>query len=302
MSLWITLSGALVLGLLAYLGVQAAVVQSRLSARIHRTLSPDGKRRDPARRWLRLAAFSRGLSTGNEREALALRLRQAGFFQDHAVDLFLLVRTAWAVALWLVAIMFLGPEDPGALLTPKAVLLQLAAVLLASRLSEWWLNGRIKTRTARVRHRISEALELLTICVGSGLTMEQTLKQVAKEIRSAAPELAGELDRLYSELSVMEDRQAVLTRFAQYTAIQELQVMARTLLQSMQYGTPLVDALQTTADQSRLAQLADIKERAGAAPARMSVPLVVFVLFPVIVLLGAPAVVHLVRSMQTIGS
>ena len=302
MSVLITVSGILALGLLAYLVAQAAVVQSRLNARIHRTLSPAGERRATTRRFLRLASFARFLSTRNERKTLTLRLQRAGFFDDKAVDLFLLARTGWVVVLWLVSIVFMAPEDLGALLTAKAILLQLAAVLLASRLSEWWLNGRIKSRTARVRHRISEALELLTICVGSGLTMEQTLKQVAKEIRAAAPELAVELDRLYSEFSIMEDRQAVLTRFAQHTAIQELQVMARTLLQSMQFGTPLVDALQTVADQSRLAQLADIKERAGAAPARMSIPLVVFILFPVIGLLGAPAVVHLVRSMQAIGS
>lgn len=301
MSELIALSSILALGLLAYLVAQAAVEQSRLKARVHRTLSLQDERRVAARRFLQLASFARYLCTRNERKTLTLRLQRAGFFQDPAVDLFLLARTGGLVVLWLAAIAFLAPQNLQALAAPKALLVQLAAILLASRLSEWWLNVRIQSRTARVRHRIAEALELLTICVGSGLTIEQTLQQVAKEISPAAPELAGELDRLYSELRVIEDRQTVLTRFAQQTAIGELQVTARTLLQSMQFGTPLVDALQTSADQSRLAQLADIKERAGAAPARMSVPLVMFILLPVVVLVAAPAIVSLIRSMQVIG-
>ncbi len=295
------LGGILAICLLAYLVAEGVVAQNRLNVRIRRTLSLQGGGRF-AGEFRFFLSFGRFLSTRSERERIAARLQRAGFFRDEAVDFFLFGRVALLAVFWLASIFFIAPEDLAALATPGALFTQMVATFLASRLSEWWLNDRVKTRTARVRRRISEALELLTICVGSGLTFEKALKLVADEINPVAPELAVEFDKLCSELTINEDREAVLTRFSRHLDVKELQTVAQTLLQSMRYGTPLVDALRTTADQSRLVQLDDIKERAGAAPARMSVPLIVFILFPVVALLGAPAIVNLVRTLQGIGA
>lgn len=296
-----SLGGIFAICFLAYLAVEGAVAEYRLNMRIKRTLSLQGGEKFTGSFRL-LLPCGRFLSTRNERERIASRLQQAGFFHDAAVDSFLLGRTALLAIFWLASIFFIAPQDLTMLVAPGALFMQMAAAFMASRLSEWWLNDRVKTRTARVRRRISEALELLTICVGSGLTFEKALKLVAHEINPVAPEISAEFDKLYSELTISEDREAVLTRFSRHLDVKELRTVAQTLLQSMRYGTPLVDALQTTADQSRLAQLDDIKERAGAAPARMSVPLIVFILFPVIALLGAPAIINLARTMQGIGA
>lgn len=292
------LSGILVVCLLAGLAVKSAVAERRLDARIRGTLLLEGGTGSAGRGLRLLLSYGRFLATRRERERLATRLRQAGFFRNDALNLFLLSRVALLAVFWLASIVLIAPEDMAALITPGALLKQMFAGFLASRASEWWLNDRIRTHTTRLRRRVPEALELLTICVGSGLTFEKALKQVADEIGAVAPELAAEFDSLHSELTINENRQAVLERFGRRSGVKELQTVARTMLQSMRYGTPLVDALQTTANQSRFAQLDEIKERASAAPARMSIPLIVFILFPVIGLLGAPAVVNLIRTMQ----
>lgn len=283
---------------LAYLVVEAAVAQNRLNTRIRHTLSFSAKGKVADRHFRAFLSFGRFLSTGEERERLTTRLRQAGFFRDEAIDSFLFGRIALLAAFWLLSILLIAPEDLAALATPSALFKQMVAALLASRLSEWWLNDRIKTHTKRIRHRIPETLELLAICVGSGLTFERSLQVVADELRPVAPDLAAEFERLCSELEISEDRQTVLARFARQSNVEELQMLAQTLLQSMRYGTPLVDALRTIATQSRLMQLDGIRERAGAVPARMSIPLILLILFPVIALLGAPAIVNLLRTMQ----
>ena len=296
------LGGILAIFMLVYLVVENVVAENRLNVRIRRTLSQGGAKKSVGRDFREFLAFGRFLSTGKERKRLADRLQQAGFFRGDAVDLFLFGRTALLVASWLASLYLIAPENLAALFTPGALFKQMVAAVLAARLSEWWLNDRIKAHIRKIRHRVSEALELLTICVGSGITFERSLQMVVDETSPVAPDLAAEFDRLHSELKISEDRQAVLTRFAHHLDVKELQTMARTLLQSMRYGTPITDALQTTAHQSRMAQLDEIREHAAAAPARMSLPLIIFILFPVIALLGAPAVINLLRIMQGLGA
>lgn len=290
--------GLLVFFFLVYLMVKNLVEEGRLDARIRATLAIGGGHRFAWHRLLdSVLSAGRFLSTRKERDQLAVRLQQAGFFHEQVLDLFLLGRIAVLILFWLASVFFVEPEALADLLTPAALFMQMVAAFLSSRATEWWLNDRIKTRTARIRRRVPEALELVTICVGSGQTFEQALKQVAGEINPTAPELSVEFDTLHHDLRLNENRSRVLEHFAERTDVKELRAMAQTLIQSMRYGTPLVDALQTTANQSRLAQLDVLKERAGSAPARMSVPLVVFVLFPVIVLLTAPAVLNLMRAL-----
>ncbi len=301
MSQYLVPVGILAISLLAYLTVRNAVAEKRLHDRIARTLALDGRQRFVGGKFRHLLSAGSLFSTVRERERLAIRLQQAGLFHSDAVDVFLIGRMVLPVLLWLAAVVQIAPENTAALATPVAVLKQVAAAFLGARLSEIWLSRRIRIRRLRIRRRVPEALELLTICVSSGLTFEEALKKAADEVAPMAPELANEFLELNSKLVINEDRQAVLERFIRRSSVPELEAVARTVMQSMRYGTPLVDALQTTADQSRLAQLNDIKERAGGASARISVPLILFVVFPVVVLLGAPAFINLARTMKGMG-
>jgi tight adherence protein C len=78
--------------------------------------------------------------------------------------------------------------------------------------------------------------------------------------------------------------------------VRELESLASSLLQSIHYGTPIADALRTIAADSRDGQVAEMEEKAGAISARVGIPLVVLILFPLVALIVAPAAINLMRT------
>lgn len=92
------------------------------------------------------------------------------------------------------------------------------------------------------------------------------------------------------------NRTAALKRLEARSGVREMEILANSLLQSIQYGTPLTEALQAIASEARAGQLAELEQKAGSISATIGVPLIVFVLFPVIALIVAPAAIQLARS------
>ena len=295
--------GYLVLGggiacLAGYFTVRSLVLAGRLHAKIDTMLYPGGTPSLWGKLGAGLLPLARWGASQKDRVQLAIRLRQAGFFHKNAVEIYVLARLVFLVMAWAACVyIFVAPETLSELVAPLAVLKQMIGIIVAVRLSEWWLNGRIKARILKIREKVPQALELLAICVASGLTIERALERVGEEIEASMPEVAVEFARLSSELRVNENRIAVLERFAHRCGVKELEMMARNLIQTLRYGAPLVDSLKMLSEQSLALQLDEIKERASSVPARISVPLIVFVLFPLVALLVAPPLITLARTL-----
>ncbi|MDR2444266.1 MAG: type II secretion system F family protein [Deltaproteobacteria bacterium] len=134
----------------------------------------------------------------------------------------------------------------------------------------------------------------MTICVESGLSLEQSFDRVAREIEKLSPEVASEFRLTQTEMMVM-DRFLALKRLERRSGVREMATMANSLLQSIQYGTPLSNALKHIAADCRATQIAALEEKAGSISARIGIPLVLLVLFPLVALIAAPSLISLMR-------
>ena len=91
------------------------------------------------------------------------------------------------------------------------------------------------------------------------------------------------------------NRADALKRLEKRSGVRELEKLAGTLIQSLQYGTPIVDALRSIAAESRAEQMSSLEEKAGNIAARVGIPLIILVLFPLVALIAAPAAINLIR-------
>ena len=124
---------------------------------------------------------------------------------------------------------------------------------------------------------------------------EEAFDRVASEIARRAPEVAKEFRMTRYEMLVV-NRTVALKRLEARSGVREMKILANSLLQSIQYGTPLTEALQSIAAEARAGQLSELEQKAGRISAVIGVPLIVLVLFPVIALIIAPAAIELARA------
>ena len=230
------------------------------------------------------------------RAELSEKMLQAGFHAAWHVDAFIIAR-----------VLFIGAAAAGALLffevDPRTVLSQpmpffkfLIVLALCGRVPDWWLRDRAARNREKIIASVPQAVDFMTICVEAGLSLEDAFDKVSIEMRRSAPELAAEIKHTRSEM-LMLDRTRALQRLKARSGVREIENFADALLQSIRFGTPLVDTLQSIASESRAEQISSLEEKAGAISARVGVPLIVMVLFPLVVLLAAPPIVAFLRNM-----
>jgi tight adherence protein C len=130
-----------------------------------------------------------------------------------------------------------------------------------------------------------DSLDLLLICVESGMSIEAALQKVSQEIGGASIELAEELSLLVAELSYLPDRRLAYEGLSKRTNNPGIKSVSTAMIQAERYGTPLGSALRVMAKENRELRLAAAEKKAAALPAKLTVPMIVFflpVLFDVI--------------------
>jgi tight adherence protein C len=242
-----------------------------------------------------LSALAYPLAGAKERNKLTQKLTQADLLRPFAVNLFLLGKLVLALTALIFTWRWLDLSLNGLVDEPLKSLQLLFFVFIGVRLPDWWLNGRIKARWDRIRASVPQAIDYLTICVESGLSLEASFERVSREIQRRFPEVAAEFKITRMEMLVMDRRQA-LKRLEKRSEVRELRTMANSLIQSIQYGTPLTNALQNIAAECRANQISELEEKAGAISAKVGIPLVLLILFPLVALIAAPALISLMRT------
>jgi tight adherence protein C len=236
---------------------------------------------------------------GGERDRRKLQglLILAGLRQREAVGL--LAAGKYLLGLLLAALVVFGGFDAGQRLTLNGMTAGLIALFVGTLLPELWLKGRASRRGGRLERSLPDALDLMVICAEAGLPLGRILQVVAKELTLSSPEMAEELRYTCAELQLVSDRAKALQNFADRTGVPGIESMVSTLIQAERYGTPLSQALRTISDESRKTLVLTLEERAGKLPAQLSVPLMILILPPIIAMMGAPALVRIVRLLSS---
>ncbi|USD34894.1 MULTISPECIES: type II secretion system F family protein [Vibrio] len=223
------------------------------------------------------------------------QLALIGFSQNHAETQFVLIRFVLMLCgagLW----HFSRSLGWSAVDIAQDIAVAIACGIAVDRLLEWRVN--------QVRQEISkvapDALDLMVVCVASGLTLENTFRVVGEEMTSVSPALAREWALTATEMSVLDSPQQALLNLDQRLELPDINNMVVTMSQALQFGTPLSQALSLIASDSRQYQLLALEEWVGKIPAKMSFPLVVFIMLPVVVMIVAPVVLSLFNTLDTL--
>lgn len=148
-----------------------------------------------------------------------------------------------------------------------------------------YVSNRASKRKASVQRAWPDALDLLLICVESGMSIEAAFNRVADEIGSQSVELAEEFVLTTAELSYLQERRQAYENLASRTGLETVKSVTQALIQAERYGTPIGQALRVLAQESREMRMNAAEKKAAALPPKLTVPMILFflpVLFAVI--------------------
>lgn len=154
-----------------------------------------------------------------------------------------------------------------------------------------FLKNKIKRRQVSVKRAFPDALDLLLICVESGMSIEAAFRKVSEEVGSQSVVLAEEFTLTTAELSYLPDRKQAYENLALRTGLEGVKAVCLALQQAERYGTPLATTLRVLAQENRDMRMAEAEKKAAGLPPKLTVPMILFFL-PVlfIVILGPAAI------------
>jgi tight adherence protein C len=155
-----------------------------------------------------------------------------------------------------------------------------------------------KRHLAKVEAGIADALDMLVICADAGLALEAGLVRVSQELSLLNPALAAELTQTSRELQIGSDMRRAMDSLGQRTGLDPLKRLATTLAQSLQYGTPLTQALRSLSAELRQEALIKFEERAGRLPTLMTIPMILFILPCVFLIVAGPAIINVLATLH----
>jgi tight adherence protein C len=172
-----------------------------------------------------------------------------------------------------------------------------AAALAGFYLPDIFISNIIQKRRQSIMGAFPDALDLLLICVESGMSVESGFAKVAAEIGQASPELAEEFALTTAELSYLPDRKQAFENLAKRCGHPGVKAVATALNQAERYGTPLGQALRTCAQENREMRMHAAEQKAAALPAKLTVPMILFFLPCLFVIILGPAIMKIMKMM-----
>jgi len=223
---------------------------------------------------------------------------QAGFRGPRPLTTFYFFRFATPFIFMVLAAVYLFLiNDFGFNLTLKlcALVFAAAAGFYAPNL---YVQNVIAKRKQSIVAAFPDSLDLLLICVESGMSIEAAIQKVSQEVGSQSIELAEELSLLSAELSYLPDRRMAYEGMAKRTNHPGVRAVATAMTQAETYGTPLGNALRVMAKENRELRLAAAEKKAAALPAQLTVPMIVFFLPVLFVVILGPAIINIQDMMK----
>ncbi|MDR3521076.1 MAG: type II secretion system F family protein [Acidocella sp.] len=183
--------------------------------------------------------------------------------------------------------------------TPFFVFAKILGGAVVGLLAPETIATNIRTRhLKKVESGVADALDMMVICADSGLALEASIARVAQELIVLNPALSSELTQTSQALTIGTDMRNAMEDLGQRTGIDSLKRLATTLIQSLQYGTPLTQALRTLSAELRQEALIKFEERAGKLPTLMTIPMILFILPCVFLIVAGPAMINVLATLH----
>ncbi len=240
-----------------------------------------------------------GIDTKQADSKLGRRLLHAGIGSPNAIAYyrgfqFFVSPVLVALALFLILNVIPGIEDTA----NKLIFIIFSFMMLVGGLfgPHLYVENMTQKRRKKLLHGFPDTLDLLLVCVESGLALDAALNRVTGELDRVHPDITAELNRTRIELSLLNNRSQALQNFAERTNLIPFRFLVAALIQSERFGTSLTETLRVMADEYRTKRMLTAEEKAARLPALMTIPLI-FCLLPsfMLIVLG-PAVISFMES------
>ncbi len=226
------------------------------------------------------------------------KLNQAGFRGQAPVVTFLFFRFVMPFIVFVAALIYLfllthfhysGMMKFGA---------ALGGALIGYYLPDVFVSNIIQKRQQSIMRAFPDALDLMLICVESGMSIEAAFTRVAAEIGQSSVELAEELGLTTAELSYLPERRTAFENLAKRTGHSGVKAVAAALNQAEKYGTPMGQALRVTAAENREMRMQEAERKAASLPAKLTVPMILFFLPCLFVVILGPAIMKVMHTIH----
>jgi tight adherence protein C len=218
------------------------------------------------------------------------KLRAAGLRSQNALNIFLAAR-------FLLPFLFLAAAGVWVFvlgnLAGRPVAIRLLAVIgfayFGFYLPNIFVTNRMTKRQQSIKRAWPDALDLMLICVESGVSMEAAMRRVAEEMAHQSPPLAEEMVLTTAELSFLQDRRTALENLGNRTQLETVKSVTQALIQAERYGTPIAQALRVLAQEGRDERMNEAEKKAAALPPKLTVPMILFFLPVLVAVILGPA-------------
>ncbi len=172
----------------------------------------------------------------------------------------------------------------------------IAATYLGIYLPNLFVRNRITRRQGSINRAFPDALDLMLICVESGMSLETTFQRVSQEIGTQSIELAEELTLATAELSYLSDRRQTFENLAKRVPLDGIKSLCIALQQSEKFGTPVAQTLRVIAQENRDQRMTAAEKKAAALPPQLTVPMILFFLPVLFVVILGPAIIKVMET------
>jgi len=218
-------------------------------------------------------------------DAAHQKLTMAGYRGHAPYVTFLFFRLVTPIVMLLAAVLYVFVISHMQKSLPVKVGMCLGAAYLGLQAPMLFLRNAISKRQLSVKRAFPDALDLLLICIESGMSIETAFRRVSLEIATQSIALSEEFTLTTAELSYLQDRKVAYENLAKRTGLEGVKSVCLALQQSERYGTPLGQSLRVMAQENRDMRMNEAEKKAAALPPKLTVPMILFflpVLFVVI--------------------
>jgi tight adherence protein C len=224
-------------------------------------------------------------------DELRHKLKMAGYRGEAPVLTYMAFRVVIPPIVFLVVLFWLFFVAQSEYPPMMNVVFAAAAGFIGFYLPNVLLTNITQKRKTAIEQAFPDSLDMLLICVQSGMSVEAAFGKVAREITVQSMELAEELSLTTAELSYLSDRRTAYENLAKRTGLEGVKSVCTALVQAERYGTPVGSALRVMAKENREIRMSKAEQKAAALPPKLTVPMIIFFLPVLFIAILTPAII-----------
>jgi tight adherence protein C len=255
-----------------------------------------GKLRQAPQGGMQQLVNALGLRDKFDNEELRNNLKMAGLRGEKPLVAFMFFRVASPPLCFLAALLYLFVLAKGLDYPPMVkFLMAMGLGFLGYYIPNVFISNLTTKRQQSMKDAFPDSLDMLLICVQSGMSIEAAFGKVAREVGVQSLELAEEFSLTTAELSYLSDRRLAYENLAKRTGLAGVKGVCTALSQAERYGTPLGQALRVMAKENRDMRMLDAEKKAASLPPKLTVPMIIFFLPVLFVVILGPAMIQIFK-------